>query len=194
MATTTRIFLNENLTDNFTMGEFVLSRKAQELNIINVPNQKQVQAMRNLCARTLEPIRAALRQLYPYAVVSVTSGFRCFLLNKEVGGSRTSQHLKGEASDIRSSTVTTNEFFDIIREPKNEIDFDQLIWEFGQWNHVSCKLEGKNRRMVLYAWITPAGATVYTKTPPPADWRSRVPKSKSGAGDMVDDIINSLLL
>lgn len=188
----TQIFLNDSLSTNFTMWEFVNSRTAQEKNIINVPNQKQVQAMRNLCARTLEPIRAALRKLYPYAVVSLTSGFRCPLLNKEVGGSRTSQHLKGEAGDIRSSTVTTDEFFAIISDPQNEIDFDQLIWEFGQWNHVSCKLVGKNRKMILYAWITPTGETVYTKTPPPNGWRSRVPKSKSGAGDMVDDIVNKL--
>lgn len=73
-------------------------------------------------------------------------------VSKAVGGSATSDHPKGLALDLQGTNGTTNkEIFDWAKE---NLDFDQLIWEYGTkeepaWVHISYRGKGKNRKQVL---------------------------------------------
>jgi D-alanyl-D-alanine dipeptidase len=94
--------------------------------------------------------------------IRISSGYRSEKLNKAVGGSKTSQHNKGQALDLVATTGFTNkDIFDYI---KKHLEFDQMIWEFGtdknpDWVHVSYN-KGKNRKQVLKA-IKKDGKTLY---------------------------------
>jgi hypothetical protein len=86
--------------------------------------------------------------------LKVSSFYRCPALNKAVGGSATSQHVKGEAIDIQcipGTGVTNAMIYNYILK---NLEFDQLIWEFGNdkepaWVHVSLKLVGVNRKQTI---------------------------------------------
>lgn len=103
-----------------------------------------------LCGEILEPCRLHLG--YP---IHINSGYRCTALNKRVGGSRTSQHLKGEAADI--TCFDNDALFRYILHAN--LPFDQLII-YGRSDssdirpvrfiHVSHVSKGTNRKMVLY--------------------------------------------
>jgi len=86
----------------------------------------------------LDPTRRVLG--YP---IYVNSGYRCTKHNSRVGGVKTSQHLIGEAADLRCQNNQA-----LIEVIKQIGDFDQLII-YKSFVHVSYKANGNNRRMVL---------------------------------------------
>ena len=139
------------LSRNFTLHELTRTNAP----IPNVPSAEETANLKELVVNVLQPAREIFGKS-----ITVTSGFRSTAVNAHVGGATNSQHTKGEAVDI---TCTDNsELFDIIRR----LDFDQLIWEFGndiqpKWIHVSYKKSG-NRREILKAKKV-KGKTIYTK-------------------------------
>ena len=128
----------------FTINELTKSSTASRLHINNTPSQEVKDNLNKLIDNVLDP----LRELYGKPII-VNSGYRCPKLNKAVGGARNSQHLIGQASDIRTVTNTkesNKQLFDIIRNSK--LPFDQLINEYDfNWVHVS--YSPRNRRQVL---------------------------------------------
>jgi hypothetical protein len=96
--------------------------------------------------------------------ISVTSGYRSKKLNKLIGGAKNSEHVEGRAFDLDADVfggVTNKEIFDFI---KTNLEFNQLIWEFGDdnnpdWVHVSYR-EGENKKRVLRA-VKVKGDTLY---------------------------------
>ena len=85
--------------------------------------------------------------------IRVNSFFRCVELNEAIGGSKSSQHCKGQAMDldITYGLNPNSEMFNFI---KDNLDFDQLIWEYGNtenpdWIHVSYVSEFDNRNRCL---------------------------------------------
>ena len=134
------------LTKNFSLEEMYRSDTAQRCGIDNKPQTEEVvENLRALCTEVLQPIRDHLGK-----PVVVSSGYRCKDLNKKVGGVENSQHLKGEAADIK--VRDREELIDVMRYIMDETDFDQLIREKSgstEWVHVSHKRNGNNRRMVL---------------------------------------------
>ena len=99
-----------------------------------------------LCERVLDPARGELGM-----PITVSSGFRNTIINQLVGGAVNSQHTTGEAADLVCSDNA--KLFNYIR---NNLIFDQLIWEFGDdirptWVHVSYSRQGVNRKEVLRA-------------------------------------------
>lgn len=128
----------------FTINELTKSSTANRLHINNTPSQEVKDNLNKLIDNVLDP----LRELYGKPII-VNSGYRCPKLNKAVGGARNSQHLIGQASDIRTVTNTkesNKQLFDIIRNSK--LPFDQLINEYDfNWVHVS--YGPRNRRQVL---------------------------------------------
>ena len=135
----------------FRLEEFLRSTTAQKLNIKLEPNAEQLENIENLIYFCLDP----LRTYYGKAII-ITSGFRNEELNKAVGGSANSQHMKGEAADIVPSVRTENNF-NILFNLAKEVDFDQLILErkydshscyVSTWIHISFKKSG-NRRQVI---------------------------------------------
>ena len=109
------------LTKHFTLEEFTRSSTAKARGIDNTVPKQLIPALRNLCERVLEPLREQVRE-----PVIISSGYRCPALNKAVGGSDTSQHMKGEACDIYVEDVEKlRKWFAILMDG----DFDQLIFE-----------------------------------------------------------------
>lgn len=139
----------------FTLAELTKSATAKRKGINNTPGLVETNALKALVENILDPLRAA----YGKPII-VTSGFRCYLLNRAVGGAPSSQHVKGEAADIRSVSDKPEDnkrLFDLIRQL--HLPFDQLINEYGyDWVHVS--YGKRHRRQVLDAKKV-NGATQY---------------------------------
>lgn len=140
------------LSPHFTYGELIKSNTATRHGIDNIPTELQVNNLRALCQNVLEPIRVGLD-----SSVIISSGFRCVTLNAMIGGSETSQHMKGEAADFDVVKFSTTEAFEwIVLE--SGITFDQIIWEFGQanddkagWVHISYTTHRDNRKKITTA-------------------------------------------
>ena len=138
---------DKKLTEHFSLSEFTRSATATRCGIDNTPDTWQVTNLHNLCCEILEPLR---RQFGP---IHISSGFRNEELNALVGGVGNSQHMRGEAADIRiPDEKTGREYYQFIRTHCN---FDQLIFEHNRWGatwlHVSCKNEiALNRHMAFY--------------------------------------------
>ena len=128
----------------FTINELTKSSTAQRLHIDNNPTQEVIDNLNALIDNVLDP----LRELYGKPII-VNSGYRSFKLNKVVGGAKNSQHLVGQASDIRTvqNTKESNkQLFELIKNSK--LPFDQLINEYDyNWVHVS--YSPRNRRQIL---------------------------------------------
>ena len=84
------------LTEHFKLSEFTNSSTATARGIDNTPNEQQIANLKHICEEILEPLRAFAGQ-----PIIIGSGFRCPALNKAVGGVKNSQHMTGEACDIR---------------------------------------------------------------------------------------------
>lgn len=127
----------------FTIAELCRSNTADRLGINNRCRQEHVTALTALVDNVLDP----LREWYGKPL-TVSSGYRCPELNAAVKGSKTSQHMAGEAADIDTGDRQQNKLlFEYI---KKNMPFDQLIWEHGgDWVHVSYRADGKNRNQVL---------------------------------------------
>ena len=121
------------LTENFTMEEICLSSIARNYGIDNIPDDIQSERLKRLCEEILQPIRNRYGK-----VIKITSGFRSEKLNNAVSGSKTSQHLKGEAADIicNNNSELWNLILNMIHD--GEIKVGQLIDEKNlQWIHIS---------------------------------------------------------
>ena len=125
------------LTEHFTLEELTNSPTANRLHIDNFPSDTIISSLMEL-SELLEKVRT----IYSKPIV-VTSGYRCEKLNKAVGGVKTSQHMKGEAADIRSLSNTrkdNKELFDLIVKmvQNNDIYVGQVIDEYNyNWIHIS---------------------------------------------------------
>ena len=155
------------LSEHFILPEFTKSKTAIESGIDNTPSENVIYNLQALCINVLEPIRQ-----YFNCPVIITSGFRNKKLNELIGGSKYSQHLKGEASDFIVKGVKTSDVFAFITNTKKwtsgqihteysqnhekwltaqSILFDQVIYEKrgkSEWIHISHK---RNRREKLIA-------------------------------------------
>lgn len=137
------------ISKNISFKEATHSDTATRRRMKNEPSEEQLKAMKMLAKKVFEPLRENFGE-----PIRVNSFFRSIALNKTIGGSRTSQHCSGEAMDIDATNgITNKKLFDYI---KKNLDFDQLIWEFGtdknpDWIHVSYKSAKENRNQVLKA-------------------------------------------
>jgi len=137
----------------FNLRELCDSDTAARHGLPNNPTPEAVGNLRALCEHVLDPLRESLKR-----PIVITSGYRSPQVNKLVGGSRTSQHLTGEAVDFKVPGLTPTQVFDFIRA--SNLDVDQCIWEFGQWCHVSYS-QKRRRNQFLIARRVGAG-TQYT--------------------------------
>lgn len=135
-----------NLTNHFSLQELTNSATAKRLKIDNTPSDLIIKELQDV-ANMLEKIRI----VYGKPII-VTSGYRCPKLNNAVGGSKTSQHVKGQAADIRTISdlpEDNKKLFDLIVEMRkqNQIKWGQLIDEYNyNWIHISTpKLKTNNQ-------------------------------------------------
>jgi hypothetical protein len=138
------------LSKNLALAEVMRSETAKRRGISNMPTPEHIENFKKLAEKVFQPIREHFG-----VPIHISSGYRSSALNKAVGGSSSSQHCSGEAIDIDmdGTTVKNADIFNFI---KDNLNFDQLIWEFGtndnpDWVHVSYESTGKQRKQILKA-------------------------------------------
>ena len=148
------------ISKHISYKEGVHSITAIRKGIDNEPNEEQLANMKLVANNLFEPLRVFIN-----GPIKVNSFFRSPDLNKAIGGSTKSQHCKGQAIDIDDTygKATNAEMYWWIKE---NLDFDQMIWEFGSndnpdWVHVSYVSPDKNRNRCLKAYRED-GKTKYT--------------------------------
>lgn len=133
------------LSKNFTLLEFIRSNKADKLGIDNMPEQNFILSLMWLAQFTLQPARDK------FGRVDVTSGYRSKLLNIAINGSKTSQHMEGQACDFRVPGKDLKEVFNWM---KNNLIYGQIIYEAPPgrepWIHVSLPRIGKANQQALF--------------------------------------------
>ena len=139
------------ISKHISYKEGVHSITAIRKGIDNEPNEEQLANMKLVANNVFEPLR-----VFVNGPIKVNSFFRSPDLNKAIGGSTKSQHCKGQAIDIDDTygKATNAEMYWWIKE---NLDFDQMIWEFGSndnpdWVHVSYVSPDKNRNRCLKAY------------------------------------------
>ena len=151
------------LSEHLDLSEVTRSESAKRKGISNMPTEAHIANFKLLAENVFEPIRKHFR-----CPIIISSGYRSKELNAAIGGSLTSQHCQGEAIDIdmdgTPNGVTNRMVFDYI---KDNLVFDQLIYEFGDannpdWVHVSYESTGTQRKQILRATRS-NGKTVYSK-------------------------------
>ena len=147
------------LSEHLELAEVIRSESAKRRGITNMPTEQHIANLKKLAENVFEPIRANFRQ-----PIRISSGYRSQSLNAAIGGATNSQHSTGEAIDIdmEGTKISNKEIFNFIKE---KLNFDQLIYEFGNnnepdWVHVSYKANGQQRKQVLKA-IKENGKTKY---------------------------------
>ena len=139
------------ISKHISYKEGVYSNTAIRKGIDNTPNTEQKANMEKIAQNIFEPLRQ-----WAGGPIKINSFFRCPELNKAIGGSSKSQHCKGQAIDIDDTFgVVSNA--DMYAWIKNHLDFDQMIWEFGDdnnpnWVHVSYVSHKENRNRCLKAY------------------------------------------
>ena len=151
-----------NLSENLTLAEVIKSSTAKRLGIDNTPTDQHLENLKLVAKHIFQPIREHFNK-----PINVSSGYRSKALNDATpGSSATSQHCSGEALDLDQDSmntgVTNKMVFEFI---KNNLNFDQLIWEFGtdqnpDWVHVSYESTGRQRKQILKA-VRVNGKTTY---------------------------------
>lgn len=148
------------ISEHISYKEATKSATAMRLGIDNTPNEYQLQNMELIAKNVFEPLRKAVG-----GAIKINSFFRCEDLNKAIGGSSRSQHCQGRAIDIDDNYghMSNNDMYEYIKE---NLDFDQLIFEFpdengnASWIHVSYVDADSNRKRCLKA-IKENGKTKY---------------------------------
>ena len=138
------------LSNNLLLAEVTRSETAKRKGISNMPTAEHIENFKKLASNIFQPIREHFGK-----PIIISSGYRSVELNKAIGGSLSSQHCSGEAIDIDmdGTDITNAQIFYYI---KDNLNFDQIIWEFGtntnpDWVHVSFAANRSQRKQMLVA-------------------------------------------
>jgi len=146
------------LSKNFVLSEFLKSNVAKRLGIELNPSKDEIRNLQLLVNNVLQPLRNRIGS------IRINSGYRNLAVNTAIGGSKTSQHMQGQAADIcfiENGAKNNKKIFDTIL--KLDIEFDQMINEFDySWIHISFNNKN-NRKMLLEAYRNEKGKTAYRK-------------------------------
>ena len=139
------------ISEHISYKEGVYSNTATRRGIDNTPNDEQLNNMELIAEKIFEPLRMHVR-----GPIKINSFYRGPELNAAIGGSAKSQHCHGQAIDI-DDTYGHMKNCDMYKFIKDNLDFDQMIWEFGDdnnpaWVHVSYVNPGENRNRCLKAY------------------------------------------
>ena len=147
-----------NLTANFSLAEMVKSETALRHDMDNTPGEAEIENLKRLAEKVLQPVRDHYGK-----GVKVNSGYRHPEVNAKVGGSKTSDHCKGQAADIEIPGVPNA---DLAKWVAENLDFTQVILEFytqgipdSGWVHVS--YDPANLKKQTLTAVKQNGKTVY---------------------------------
>jgi len=146
------------LTNNFSLKELTVSDTATRLGLDNTPNETVIANLKTLAENILQPVREHYGKS-----VKVNSGYRAPEVNAAVGGSKTSDHCKGQAADIEITGVANGDLAKYIAE---KFKFTQVILEFytqgipdSGWVHVS--YDSNDLKCQTLTAVKQNGKTVY---------------------------------
>lgn len=138
------------ISKTVSLKEATRSNTAVRFGIDNTPNETQIAMITDTAVHIVDSVR----KQFGDSTVDVSSFFRSEKLNKKIGGSKSSQHCKGEAVDLDSKDNELN--LAIFNFVKDNLTFDQLLLEYPdekgipQWVHVSyVNHPKKNRGQIL---------------------------------------------
>lgn len=151
----------ENISEHISYSEATFSQNAVDSKIENAPTTEHLEAMKYVADNIFERIRAHFGK--PIRINSFYRGAKVNAITPNA--SKTSQHSRGEAIDV-SGVPYGIKNSDIFHYIKDNLDFDQLIWEYGDnsepaWVHFSLSMKG-NRRSVLKCKKDSSNNPVYT--------------------------------
>ena len=139
------------ISKHLSLAEVQRSESAKRAGISNSVPVEHLKNFKVLAEKIFEPIREHFK-----VPIHVSSGYRSKELNSLIKGSSSSQHCKGQAIDLDmdGTSISNRQIFDFI---KDNLPFDQLIYEFGDdnnpdWVHVSYNRNGQQRGQVLKAY------------------------------------------
>ena len=148
------------ISEHITKKEAIFSATALRKGIENEPGEYELQNMELIAEKVFEPLRKAVN-----GPIKINSFFRSEELNKAIGGSSKSQHCQGRAMDLDDTYgyMSNKDMYHYIKE---NLDFDQMIWEFGtkdnpSWVHVSYIDADSNRKRCLEAYKDENNKTKY---------------------------------
>ena len=138
------------ISKHISYKEGTYSQTALRRGLDNTPNEEQLKCMKEVAENLFEPLRE-----WVGGPIKINSFFRGEPVNTAIGGSKYSQHMKGQAIDIDDTFrhKTNAEMYHYI---KDYLDFDQMIWEFGDdknpnWVHISWVSHRPNRKKLTIA-------------------------------------------
>ena len=138
------------ISKHISYHEGTYSRTGERRDLDNTPNAGQLKCMKEVAENLFEPLRK-----WVGGPIKINSFFRGEPVNTAIGGSTRSQHMKGQAIDIDDTFghKTNAEMYHYI---KDNLDFDQMIWEFGtdknpNWLHISWVSHRPNRKKLTIA-------------------------------------------
>ena len=148
------------LTDHLSLKEVIKSNTATRLGIDNTPTEEHEINLHLVASEIFEPIRTHFN-----VPIGISSGYRGKALNKAIGGSKTSDHCKGMALDMDADMFGKLTNADIFHYIKDNLEFKQLIWEFGtdtnpNWVHCSYDINNNKKEILVAKKIK--GRTTYT--------------------------------
>lgn len=137
------------LADTIAYGTSISGNGAKRRSIKNEPNTTELENIKAVAINIYDPLREHFQKS-----IYIESFYRGAIYNKAIGGAKYSQHRLGQAVDLDDDLggITTSEIFYYI---VNNLEFDQIIWEFGDgvnpgWVHVSYN-KAKNRKRITLA-------------------------------------------
>ena len=138
------------ISKHISYHEGTYSQTGVRRDLDNTPDDSQLKRMEEVAENLFEPLRE-----WVGGPIKINSFFRGEPVNTAIGGSRKSQHMKGQAIDIDDTFghKTNAEMYHYV---KDNLDFDQLIWEFGtdknpNWLHISWVSHRPNRKKLTIA-------------------------------------------
>ncbi len=127
------------LSKNFSLDELTVTSTSASNQPIGIHKEKLLY----LCQYLLQPIRDE------FGRVDINSGYRSKGVNLAIGGSKTSQHCKGEAADIR-----TPDLWEVYLWILDNLSFGQCIYEekgAAKWIHISLpRMDKPNQQAMLF--------------------------------------------
>ena len=145
------------LSEHFTKEEMIYSDTAIAKGINNEPDDDHLRAITHTCQYLLEPFRKLLGEHYGCEVqVVISSGYRCTALNNAIGGSSTSDHVRGAAADVTcykkingvATKIAPLDVYNLVKEwvAAGDLSVNQCIYEVSGssiWVHIAHAPEGK---------------------------------------------------
>jgi len=148
------------ISEHISKKEATFSATATRKGIDNTPGEYELQNMELIAEKVFEPLRKAVN-----GPIKINSLFRSEELNKAIGGSSKSQHCQGRAIDL-DDVYGYMSNADMYKYIKNNLDYDQMIWEFGTDSNPDCEHESyvdaySNRKRCLKAYKDENNKTKY---------------------------------